>query len=316
MVLRAAERLHAFAVLRGFLIDVLRDGRTADEGYAGDSRMREQCVDGVLGPMDHVEDARRDAGVVRQLNHQRRRKRYLFARFENERVAGRDRVGPEPAGYHRREVERRHRRKHAQRLADIFAVDAGGDVLQRLAHHERGNPAGVLDVLDAAAHGPARLIERLAVLAGDRGGDLLEVLLHQVLQLEEVARAHHWWDFAPLEERGLRRRDGFVDCARARERHAAEHLARRGIRQIEVFGGAGCDPLTTDVIAKGFHPLSLGAAKGLSTHELSLLGRTFQRHRRAPATGDDLGDLIEIADPHEFLVLDGFVAVALAREFA
>ena len=152
VILRAAERLHALAVLRGFQIDEFRDRRTADERNAGDSRVREQRVDGVFRAMDHVEHARRDAGLVRQLDNQRRRKRHLFTGLQDKGVAGRDRVRPEPAGHHSREVEGRDRRKHAQRLAHVLAVDARRDVLEGLAHHERRNPTGVLDVLDAAAH--------------------------------------------------------------------------------------------------------------------------------------------------------------------
>ena len=53
----------------------------------------------------------------------------------------------------------------------------GGDVLERLAHEQAGDAAGELDHLDAALHLGPRLGERLAVLAGDQGGQLLEAAL-------------------------------------------------------------------------------------------------------------------------------------------
>ena len=85
-------------------------------------------------------------------------------------------------------------------------------------------------------------------------------------------------NFTPFQKSGLRGADRGIDVARTRERHLAELLAGRGVRQIEVIGGGGCNPLPADVVAEGFHPLSLGTAKGLSTHELRLTARA----RRSP----------------------------------
>ena len=56
----------------------------------------------------------------------------------------------------------------AERLADDVAVDAGGDVLEAEALHQRRRAARDLDALDAAAHAAARLVERLAVLGRHR----------------------------------------------------------------------------------------------------------------------------------------------------
>src|SRR4051812_26220375 len=53
----------------------------------------------------------------------------------------------------------------------------------------------------------------------------------------------------------------------------------------------------------------------VSTHELSLLRRALERHSGAAAAVHDLRDLVEVADPHKLLMLHGFVALALRREF-
>ena len=164
--------------------------------------MGEERVHGLLGAVHQVQDAGRNPRFLRQLEDAGRGKRDLLARLENERIPGGDRVGPEPAGDHRGEVERRDRGEDAERLADVFAVDAAGDVFERLAHHQGGNPAGVLDVFDPAPHGPTCLIERLAVLARDRGRDLVEVLFHQILELEEIPGPDDRWHFPPFEKRG------------------------------------------------------------------------------------------------------------------
>src|SRR5436190_5491038 len=50
--------------------------------------------------------------------------------------------------------------------------------------------------------------------------------------------------------------------------------------------------------------------------ELRPLRRSFQRHGRAAATRDDLRDLVEVPDAHEFLMLDRLVAVALECKLA
>ena len=52
-------------------------------------------------------------------------------------------------------------------------VDPAGDILVVVALHQRGDAAGDLDVLDAAAQLGLGLGQRLAALLGDRAGDVL-----------------------------------------------------------------------------------------------------------------------------------------------
>src|SRR2546430_16228527 len=82
-------------------------------------------------------------------------------------------------------------------------------------------------------------------------------------------------------------------------RSPAELLAGRWVGQIEIIGGGRRDPFAADVITKGFHPLSLGTAKRLSTHELGLLGRPCEGDRRAAAAVHDLRDQIGRASCRE-----------------
>ena len=62
VVLRAAERLHALAVPRAVRIDVLGDGRRADEADGRDVRVLEQRVDGLVVALHDVEHAGRQPG--------------------------------------------------------------------------------------------------------------------------------------------------------------------------------------------------------------------------------------------------------------
>jgi hypothetical protein len=67
VVLGAAVRLHALAVPRGGLVDVLRDGRRADEGDGPDLRVGEEGVDALAAAVDDVEDALGQARLLEEL---------------------------------------------------------------------------------------------------------------------------------------------------------------------------------------------------------------------------------------------------------
>ena len=129
VVLGAAERLHALAVLGAGLVDVPRDRRRADEADRGDVGMLEHPVDRDLVAVDDVEDAVRHTGLLEQLGGEERRRRILLGRLEHERVAARERGRPHPHGHHGREVERRDPGDDAERLADRVHVDAGRGLL-------------------------------------------------------------------------------------------------------------------------------------------------------------------------------------------
>ena len=70
VVLGAAERLHALAVRGAVGVDVLGDGRGADEADGSDARMFEDVVDGLLVAVDDVEDAVGQAGLLQQFGDQ------------------------------------------------------------------------------------------------------------------------------------------------------------------------------------------------------------------------------------------------------
>ena len=75
VVLRAAERLDALAVLRAGLVDVARDQGRADERDRGDAGMLEKRVDGDLVALQDVEDAVRQARLLEQLRGEERGRR-------------------------------------------------------------------------------------------------------------------------------------------------------------------------------------------------------------------------------------------------
>src|SRR5205814_8931820 len=72
-------------------------------------------------------------------------------------------------------------------LSDVFAIDTCGDVFERPSHHQGGDAARVLHVLDAAPQRAPGFVEGLAVLARDDGRDLIEPLVQDVRSEEHTS---------------------------------------------------------------------------------------------------------------------------------
>src|SRR2546426_10006912 len=102
-------------------------------------------------------------------------------------------MGQEPHRHHGREVERSDRREYPYWLANGVAIDPRGDVLERAAHHAIGNAEREVHIVDGASNAAAGLVDRLAMLARDRARQIIEMLLHQVLELPQ------WFD--PMDRR-------------------------------------------------------------------------------------------------------------------
>jgi len=229
VILRAAERLHALAVLRAGLVDVVRDRRGADEADRLYLRMREQRIDDDLVALHDVEDAIGQTGFLEQIGHEQRRRRIALARLQNERVARRDRDREHPARHHARKVERRDARDDAERLARRPVVHARRDLFGVVALQQLRNAACEFDHVDAARHFTLRIREDLAVLGGDDRGEFVAMLVHQFEELQHDARAADRRRVAPGRERGFRARDGCIDIGGFTEHELARTLARRGI---------------------------------------------------------------------------------------
>ena len=216
MVLRAAERLHALAVVRAGLVDVLRDGRRADEAQRLHVRMREQRVDDDLVALHDVEHAIGQAGLLQQVGDEQRRRRVALARLQDEAVAAGDRDREHPHRHHARKVERRDARDDAERLAQRPVVDAGRDLVSEVALQQLRDAAGELDDVDAARDLALRVGEDLAVLGGDHRGERVLVLVEQCEEVIQHARSADRRRVGPGGERGLgccRRGVDFVDAA-------------------------------------------------------------------------------------------------------
>jgi hypothetical protein len=240
VVLRPAERLDALPVLRARLVDVAGDRRRADEADGGDVRVLEHAVDRHLVAVHDVEDAVWHAGLLEQLGHEDRRGRILLGRLEHERVPASERGRPHPHRDHRREVEGRDPRDHAQRLADRVDVDPGRGLFREAALQERRQAAAELDHLEPARDLPPRVREDLAVLGGEDPRDVVATVVHELADPEQRLGSARERDRAPGGEGLPRGGDGGVDLLHAREVDGARLLpGRRVVDGAAPAGGTG-----------------------------------------------------------------------------
>ncbi len=195
VVLGAAQRLHPFAVGRGGGIDVLGDGGGADKRHSTHSRVGQQHIHHLLVTVHHVEHAVRQTGLLEQLGHPQREGGILLGGFENKGIAAGDGDREHPERHHGREVERGDTGADPDRLHHGVAVYPATDVEGVLPLEQMGDAAGKLHHLQPAGQLTLRIGEDLAVLATDELGQLVSVLLHQLLEAEK--------DPGPHQRRGL-----------------------------------------------------------------------------------------------------------------
>src|SRR5262249_28457085 len=139
---------------------------------------------------------------------------------------------------------------NAERLAQDAAVDARSDVFEPVSHHQRRRAAGDLDALDAAAHAAARLLESLAVLSGDEPGELFEMLLEKLSELEKRTRSYDRRRVSPVGESFLRGGDRGVQVFAGRKGCLRDHLSPRWVVHVEKVSSARFDPTATDEVAQ------------------------------------------------------------------
>ena len=193
----------------------------------------------------HVEHAGRHAGALRQFGHGQRRQRRLLGRLDHHRAAGGQRRRHLARDHRDREVPRRDRRAHADRLLDdevALVVVGGRDGLAVDALGLLGEP---LDEAGAVADLALGLGQRLALLGGHDARQVVGMLVQQVEPLHQDRAAL-------LGGLGAPGRPGLVGGRDARPAvSAAPRLATSasfsaGGRVGDGEAGAAGDPLAVD----------------------------------------------------------------------
>jgi len=185
--------------------DVLGHRSRAHKADALEARMIQHGGDHISPAVDDVPYAIGKAGLLHQFRDAHLAERILAGGLDDDAVAGGHGKGREPQGHHKGKVERTDDAKDPQRLADEVLVDAGGDILQVLAHHQRGDARRHLHHLDTPARLPTGFINRLAVLLGLDAAELLKMPLHQVAQAQQATGAGQGRRATPVLPGGIGR---------------------------------------------------------------------------------------------------------------
>ena len=184
VVLGAAQCLHAFAVVGAGFIDVIGNGRGADKTHGLDVRVHQQCVNGFLVALHHVEDAIRQASLLEQVGHQQAGAGVQRAGLQHKGVARSNGDREHPHRHHDGEVERRDAGHHTQRLAQRPVVDAGAHLVGEVTLEQLRNAASKFDDVDTACHFTLCIGKHLAMLGGDQPGQIVLVGIQQLQKFE------------------------------------------------------------------------------------------------------------------------------------
>ena len=252
MVLGAPERLHPLAVAGAGLVDVARDRGAPHEADRSDIRVLQDGIDRDLVAVDDIEDAVRDARLVKQIGHEVGGRWVLLGRLEDERVARREGRREHPHRDHRREIERGDAGHDAKRLADLVDIHAGAHLLAETALEQVRDPGREFEVLDATGDLAQRVRRDLAVLGGQMRRELVTAGVHEVPDPEHDLRALRQRRGTPGRERRLGRGDRGPDLV---DRGEIDRLRLRAGGRIEdrafAPGRPGDDPAIDPVADPG-----------------------------------------------------------------
>ena len=250
VVLGAAQRLHPLACGAAGGVHVLGNRRGADKAHGFHARVGQQGVHRFLVALHHIEHARWQAGLQRQLGHAQRAAWVSLGRFQDEGVAAGHRHGPHPQRHHDGEVERRDASGDTQRLKLAPRVDGRPHVFAVLALEQLGGVAGVLHVLDAALQLAQRIGQYLAVLGRDQGAQLIGMLLQQHFQVAHDTGALERRRGAPGRVSGLRAGNRLLDGSFVGQQHTLFGAAGGWVEHVLRAAAAG-NPLAVDQVGNG-----------------------------------------------------------------
>ena len=189
-------------------------------------------LDGVLPAVHHLEHARREPGLGKQLGDATGADRHQLRRLQDHAVAQGDRVRDRPVGHHVRKVERRDRRDDAERKALDAALDAAAH-LEHFARRDLRQRARELGQLGGLQHFGARFARDLAVFFGDERRELVDVRFQK--SLVSIKDLHPLLDRRrrPGRKGGARCLHGGVDLGGFGERDLRDDVAAARVVDVE-----------------------------------------------------------------------------------
>ncbi|MNR13556.1 hypothetical protein D3C85_1299660 [compost metagenome] len=158
-----------------------------------------------------------------------------------------------------------------------MAVHPAAHVEGVLPLEQMGNAAGKLHHLQPPGQLPLGVGEHLAVLAADEAGQLVPVLLHQLLEAEHHPRPHQRRGLGPVGEGALGAGDGIEALGSGGEGHSALLLA----------GGRIEDGAET--LAAALYGFTVDEVVDPVTHKSSVMGHSRHPCARPWASGTGRG---------------------------
>ena len=196
-------------------------------------------------PVTKLSTPGRHAGAQRQFAKRERGQRRLARGLRHHGAADRDRRRDLAGDHRRREIPRRDRRDHADRLLDDDDAGIGAEGRIDLAVDALRLLAEKLDIGGGVVDLAARLRERLPLFAGHDERDVVAIGDDEVEPAAQDLRALLRQCLRPRAEGALRRFDRANRLGFAKARRLGEHRAGRGV-------GDGTRPLP--------HPFSVDKA--------------------------------------------------------
>jgi hypothetical protein len=202
-----------------------------------------------------VDDARREARLLRQAERLEHAGRRVLRRLDDDRVARRER-GPECVHrqQHRR-VPRHDDRDDAERLAKRVVEDARAVERDHAPFDLVREPAEVVEPVGDRPELSEHLLVELAVVGNLDLRDLLGALGDQVREPHHQPASARRRQAAPglVLERPLRGANGAVDVLGARDRDRRPGLSRRRVEGLQRLARDGVDFVAADVQAVRLH---------------------------------------------------------------
>ncbi|MNF69417.1 hypothetical protein D3C84_513000 [compost metagenome] len=227
-------------------------------GAAGEGDLAHQRVTGQGGAGagavtgDHVDHARRNAGLQGQARQFENGRRGVLGRLDDHAVAGGQRRGQLDCGEVQRAVPGNDRRHYAERLEQGVAEHIALIQRQGTALEFVGQPGGVIEEFRQVADLAAGFADQLAIVAALQLRQLLLVLGDQVAQAAQQLAPCGGAQVAPGRtfEGLLRRLDralhvGFVGIGQLRP-----GFGEGRVEAVERPAGQGIDPLAVDAHLK------------------------------------------------------------------
>jgi hypothetical protein len=118
-------------------------------------------------------------------------------------------------------------------LVNTILIDALGNILHVVTHHQRGDACSDLNILDPSPDLSASLIDDLAVLLDNDLSELLKSFLHEIFQPEHIPGTGEGCGLAPFFKGGMCSFYYLVGFISGGKGNLSDDLSRGGVYHIQ-----------------------------------------------------------------------------------